>query len=138
MQATYFRLGALFETKRSKWSSVLQYGQLLSDASMKFIRHEAAKANTHVVTVFDRTKGWYNVVESMDHNEGIPRGHYRVELDRGWCDCGKFQAFCTPFFHFIAAGSKVRRDPSNFDYPTWMLINHLSLLADQATMKMSS
>lgn len=32
VQATYFRLGALFETRRSKWSSVLQSGQLLSDA----------------------------------------------------------------------------------------------------------
>jgi hypothetical protein len=112
VQATYFRLGALFETRRSKWSSVLQSGQLFSDASMKFIRHEAAKANTHVVTVFDRTKGWFSVAESMDHNEGMPMGQYRVELDRGWCDCGRFQAFRTPCSHVIAACSKVRRDPS--------------------------
>jgi len=83
VHATYFRLRALFETRRLKWSSVLQSGQLFSDASMKFIRHEAAKANTHVVTVFDRSKGWFSVVESMDHNEGMPMGQYRVELDRG-------------------------------------------------------
>ena len=43
-----------------------------------------------MVTVFDRTKGWYNVVESMDHNEDMPREYYRVELDRGWCDYEKF------------------------------------------------
>lgn len=43
---------------------------------MKFIKEEAAKVNTHVVTMFDRTKGWFSVVESMDHNEGKPRGHY--------------------------------------------------------------
>ena len=57
VQATYFRLGALFEIKRSKWSSVLQSGQLLSDASMKFVKEKAVKANTHVVTMFDRSKG---------------------------------------------------------------------------------
>ena len=112
VQATYFRIGVLFESRRSKWSSVLQSGQLFSDASMKFIRHDAAKANTHVVKVFDRTKGWNSVVESIDHNEDMLMGQYRVELDRGWCDCGKFQAFRTPCSHINAACSKVRMNPS--------------------------
>jgi hypothetical protein len=58
VKETYFRLGALFEIRRSKWTSVLQSGQLFSDASVKFIKEEAAKANTHVVAVFNRTKGW--------------------------------------------------------------------------------
>lgn len=39
--ATYFRLGSLFEIGCSKWSSVLQSGQLFSDASMKFIEETA-------------------------------------------------------------------------------------------------
>ena len=56
MQVTFFRLGEMFETKRSKWSSVLQFGQVFSDASMKFIKEGAAKSNTHVVIVFDVLK----------------------------------------------------------------------------------
>ena len=81
---------------------------------MKFIKEEATKANTHVVNVFDRTKYWYCVVESMDHNEGMSRGHYRVKLDRDWCDCGKFQVFRMLCSHVMAACSKVRQD-----YPTY-------------------
>ena len=79
---------------------------------MKFLKHEVAKANTHVFMVFDSTKGWYNVVESMDHNEDMSMGQYRVELDRGWRDCRKSQAFHMPCSHVTAACSKVRRDPS--------------------------
>jgi hypothetical protein len=45
-------------------------------------------------------------------NESMSLGHYWVELDRGWCDCGNFQAFRMPCSHVIAACSKVRRDSS--------------------------
>lgn len=40
-------------------------------------------------------------------------GYYRVGLDRGWCDCGKFQAFCMPCSHVITVCSKAWQDPSN-------------------------
>ena len=46
----------MFETKRSKWSSTLESEQLFNDTSVKFITEEAAKVNTHVVTLFDRNK----------------------------------------------------------------------------------
>jgi hypothetical protein len=39
-------------------------------------------------------------------------GQYRLKLDRGWCECRKFQTFRMPCSHVIAACSKVRRDPS--------------------------
>lgn len=56
---------------------------------MKFIKEEASKDNTHVITMFDRHKGWLSVDEAIDHNDGRPRGYYPVELGRGWCNYGK-------------------------------------------------
>ena len=56
MQATYFRLGAMFETIRSKYSSVLQSGQLFSDASMKYIKEEASKDSPYVATILNVLK----------------------------------------------------------------------------------
>ena len=35
-----------------------------------------------------------------------------MKLDRGWCDCGKFQAFHMLCSYVITTCSKVRRDPS--------------------------
>ena len=57
VRATYFRLGLVFEIKHLKWSSVLQIEQLFSETSTKFIKEEASKANTHVVTKFAHCKG---------------------------------------------------------------------------------
>lgn len=57
---------------------------------MEFIKEETAKTNTHVVTMFDYRKCWFSVSETLNHIEGMPKGYYWVELDRGWCDCRKF------------------------------------------------
>jgi hypothetical protein len=122
-RATYFRLESLFEIRRLKWSSVLQSKQLFSETSMKFIKEEASKANTHVVTMFDCCKDWFSVDEAMDHNEGSPRWYYRVELVRGWCDCGKFQAFRMRCSDVIATCSKAQQDPSNLLSATYKVIN---------------
>lgn len=64
--ATYFRLGSVFEIIRSKWGLLLQSGQVFSKTSMKFIKEEVGKANTHVVTMFDRSKGWFSVDETIN------------------------------------------------------------------------
>ena len=120
-------MGSLFDTRSSKWRAVLQSGQLFSECTMKTFNEEAAKANTHSVTVFDRIKGWFSVQETMDHNEGRPRGYYRVELDRGWCDCGKFQAFRMPCSHVIAACSHVRLDPIQHISPVYTVKSVLSV-----------
>lgn len=90
---------------------------------MKFIKEEATKANTHGVTMFDRRRGWFNVEETMYHNERRPKGYYRVELDRGWCDCGKFQAFHKPCNRVIEACSHARQDPSNLLSGVYKFIN---------------
>lgn len=82
---------------------MLGLGKLFSQSCMKFLKVEIVKANTHMVAIFDRRQGWFSVPETMDHNEGRPRGYYRVELDNGWCDCEKFQVFHMPCFNVIAA-----------------------------------
>lgn len=84
VRATYFNLGSMFEIKCSKWSSVLQSRKLFSETYMKFIKEEVAQANTYVVIMFNHCKGWFNVDEAIDHNEGRLRGYYWVGLDRGW------------------------------------------------------
>lgn len=42
---------------------------------MKFTKEEAARANSHVVTVFDRRKGWFNTDDAINYNEGRPMGY---------------------------------------------------------------
>lgn len=39
----------------------------------------------------------------MDHIEEWPIGHYCVDLQKGWCGCGKFQAFCVSCSQVITA-----------------------------------
>lgn len=90
---------------------------------MKFIKEETTKANTHVVTMFDRRKSWFSVYEVMDHNEGKPKGYYRVELDIGWWDYGKFQAFRMPCSYVIITCLKARHDPSNLLFVVYKVIN---------------
>ena len=76
-----------------------------------------------MVTVFDCTKGWFSVAELMDYNEGRLREYYRVELDRGLCNCKKLQAFHIPCSHVIVACSKARHDSSNLLFVVYKVIN---------------
>ncbi|CAK8543849.1 unnamed protein product [Lathyrus sativus] len=46
----------------------------------------------------------------MDHGEGKPIGHYKVNLLNGWCNCRKFQAYHVSCSHVIAACSNMRHD----------------------------
>lgn len=46
----------------------------------------------------------------MDHGERKHMGHYKVNRINGWCDCGKFQAYCVPCSHVIVACSMVRHN----------------------------
>ncbi|XP_050876247.1 uncharacterized protein LOC127079941 [Lathyrus oleraceus] len=77
---------------------------------MKVMKEETLKSNTHQVSIFDYQHHTFSVKETMDHGEGKPMGRYKVNLQGGWCDCGKFQAFRVPCSHVIAACSKIRHD----------------------------
>ncbi|CAK8576844.1 unnamed protein product [Lathyrus sativus] len=110
VRATYYRLGSLFAARGKKWSVVLESGQLFSETCMKYMKDETVKAVSHRVSAFDHH--YYNFIidETKDHNEGQSMGHYKVEIHKIWCECGKFQTFCMPCSHVIAACSNVRQD----------------------------
>lgn len=109
VRATYFKLGSLSATRGKKWHSILQSGQLFSESYMKVMKEETLKASTHGISIFDRHIHSFSVKETHDHNEGRPNGDYRVQLNRGWCSYGKFQAFCMPCSHVIVACSYARQ-----------------------------
>ncbi|XP_058734136.1 uncharacterized protein LOC131605848 [Vicia villosa] len=103
VEATYYRMASLFARRGERWSAVLESGQVFSETCVKFMKEQSAKANSHIVTSFNRFNRTFSVKETIDHNEGLPRQQYRVLTDEGWCDCGKFQAFRMPCSHVIAA-----------------------------------
>src|SRR3954467_6339649 len=110
VSATYFRMASLFATRGKRWHSVLQTQQVYSDVCMKYIQQESAKANTHRVTEFDRHGHTFSVKETIDHNQGLPRQQYRVNIPDRWCDCGQFQAYRMPCSHVLAACSHTHFD----------------------------
>ncbi|CAK8541689.1 unnamed protein product [Lathyrus sativus] len=110
VRATYYRLGSLFAERGGKWSVVLNSGQTFTDNCLKVMKEETTKSSTHQVRIFDYRNNVFSVKETMDHGEGKPMGHYKVDLLNGWCDCEKFQAYRVPCSHVIAACSNVRHD----------------------------
>src|SRR3954463_15378723 len=110
VSATYFRMATLFATRGKRWNSVLQTQQVYSDVCMRYIQQESAKANTHRVTEFDRHGHTFSVKETIDHNQGLPRQEYRVNIPDRWCDCGQFQTFRMPCSHVLAACSHTHFD----------------------------
>ena len=89
---------------------------------MKFTKEEAVRANSHVVTVFDRRKGWFNTDDAINYNEGRPMGYYWVELNKGWRDYGKFQAFYMTCSYVISTCSYFPHDPSNLIFSVYKVI----------------
>src|SRR4051812_39792334 len=110
ISATYFRMATLFATRGKRWNSMLQTQQVYSNVCMKYIQQESAKGNTHRVTEFDRHDHTFNVKETIDHNQGLPRQQYRVSIQDRWCDCGQFQAYRMPCSHVIAECSHTHFD----------------------------
>ncbi|CAK8533345.1 unnamed protein product [Lathyrus sativus] len=47
------------------------------------------------------------VAESINQRDGRPLGTFSIDLRRGWCDCGRFQAFHLPCSHVIAACASI-------------------------------
>ncbi|XP_058754623.1 uncharacterized protein LOC131627784 [Vicia villosa] len=111
VQATYYRMASPFARRGERWSAVLESGQVFSETCVKFMKEQSAKANSHIVTSFDRFNRTFSVKETIEHNEGLLRQQYRVFTDEGWCDYGKFQAFRMPCSPVIAACSYAHRDP---------------------------
>ncbi|XP_058757866.1 uncharacterized protein LOC131631102 [Vicia villosa] len=110
VEATYFRMTSIFSTRGTRWSAVKESGQLFSESCIKIMKEQSVKANSYHVTAFDRFNRTFSVRDIIDHNEGLPRQQYRVLLDEHWCDCGKFQAFQSTFYGFVAHCSSEKSD----------------------------
>ncbi|KAI5447378.1 hypothetical protein KIW84_015009 [Lathyrus oleraceus] len=103
VSATYYRLGSLFAERGAKWDAILNSGQIFTDSCINVRKEEIEKSNMHKVRIFYYNQSTFSVKETMDHGEGKPMGHYKVNLINGWCDYGKFQGYCVPCSHVIVA-----------------------------------
>ena len=97
-------------------------GQLFSECYMKVMKEETIKASTYAVTIFDRHRQNFSVQETMDHNEGRPNLSYAVKLNRSWCDCVKFQAYCILCSHVITTCAHTHQDAYNHLFDVYKAI----------------
>jgi hypothetical protein len=110
VQSTYYRLACLFANRAQKAYARVGSGDPFTDHCMKEIQESVIKSNTHQVDQFDRQRYTFSVRETINYREGRPMGTFKVDLQAGWCDCGKFQALHLPCSHVIAACSSFRHD----------------------------
>lgn len=59
----------------------------------------------------------------MNHNKRRPNGYSQVKLNRGLCDCDKFQAFRMSCSHDIATCSYDRQGASKHLSAVYKVIN---------------
>lgn len=114
VKASYYRLAALFAKRGHEAAARVNSGEPFSENSMKYLRNEVIKSNSHHVTQFDRDRYTFSVRETIDHKEGLPKGEYKVDLQNKWCDCGRFRALHLPCSHVIAACSSFCHDYKTF------------------------
>lgn len=110
VQSTYYRLGVLYAERGQQHQASLASGRVYTDDCMDKIKCEVGKSNTHQVMQFDRNYYSFMVHETVNPREVRPIGHFEVNLQRKWCDCGKFQAIHIPCSHAIAACSYARQN----------------------------
>ncbi|CAK8576734.1 unnamed protein product [Lathyrus sativus] len=110
VKSTYYRLGSLFGKRGHDWTKLLASGQTFTKNCIKGMADEAIKSSSHNVIQFDRERFCFMVAECINQRDGRPLGTFSVDLRRGWCDCGRFQAFHLPCSHVIAACASIRQD----------------------------
>ena len=110
VQSTYYRLACLFADRAQKAFARVGSGDLFSEYCQNVIKDEIVKSNTHHVEQFDRERYTFSVRETVNYREGRRMGTFKVDLQAGWCDCGKFQALHLPCSHVIAACSSFHHD----------------------------
>ncbi|XP_073222422.1 uncharacterized protein [Cicer arietinum] len=108
VQPTYYRLRVLYAERGQQHQASLASGRVYTDDCMDKIKCEVGKSNTHQVMQFDRNHYSFMVHETVNPREVQPIGHFEVNLQRKWCDCGKFQALHVPCSHVIDACSYAR------------------------------
>ncbi|CAK8544169.1 unnamed protein product [Lathyrus sativus] len=71
---------------------------------------ETSKSSSHNIIQFDRKRLCFMVAKRINQHDGRPLGTFSVDLRRGWCDYGRFQAFHLPCSHVIASCASIRQD----------------------------
>jgi len=110
VQSTYYRLGCLFADRAHKAYARVGCGDIFTEYCMDVIKEDLHKSNTHQVEQFDWERFTFSVSETINYREGRPMRSFKVDLQAGWCDCGRFQALHMPCSHVIAACSSFRHD----------------------------
>ncbi|CAK8568275.1 unnamed protein product [Lathyrus sativus] len=109
VKSTFYLLGSLFGKQGPDWTKMLSSGQTFTENCNKGMTDEASKPSSHNVIQFDRERFCFMVAKSINQHDGRPLGTFSVDLKRGWCDCGRFQAFHLPCSHVIAACVSIRQ-----------------------------
>ncbi|CAK8544193.1 unnamed protein product [Lathyrus sativus] len=89
---------------------MLASDQTFTENRNKGMTDEASKSSSHNVIQFDRERFCFMVAKSINQRDGRPLGTFSVDLRKGWCDCGRFQAFHLPCSHVIATCVSIRQD----------------------------
>ncbi|CAK8534765.1 unnamed protein product [Lathyrus sativus] len=110
IKSTFYRLGSVFEKRGHDWTKLLVSSQTFTDNCNKGMAEEASKSSSHNVIQFDRERFCFMVAERINQHYGRPLGTFSVDLKRGWCDCGRFQAFHLPCSHVIATCASIRQN----------------------------
>ncbi|GAU22529.1 hypothetical protein TSUD_296490 [Trifolium subterraneum] len=92
VQATYYRSSELFVKRGRQVQAMMASGLIYSEKVMENLAKERIASNTHQVYIHNRAQSIFSVKELVRPTSGRPRGTFKVDLDKQWCDCGEFQA----------------------------------------------
>ncbi|GAU45778.1 hypothetical protein TSUD_24420 [Trifolium subterraneum] len=112
--STFYKGVDLFFRRSRDAAAVYASHQEYTEACQERIQEAFDKANTHVITWFNRQDLTFSVQETEDPREGRPMDNFKVNLRAKCCDCGKFQSLHMPYTHVIAACSYARIDYHQF------------------------
>ncbi|XP_050876456.1 protein disulfide-isomerase 2-3-like [Lathyrus oleraceus] len=98
-----------------KWKHYpyIQITTLLLKGNTSFIDYSGH--SNHALEAFHIASLYFKLMElgymeTLGHDKGKPMGHYKVNLINGWCDFGKFQAYCVLCSRVIIACFMMRQD----------------------------
>ncbi|KAK5793361.1 hypothetical protein PVK06_034504 [Gossypium arboreum] len=83
-------------------------GHVWCNDVMKEIRRNVDRANTMYVVYHSSPNLILQVTEYVRPVQKMSGASYRVDLSKGTCNCGRFQALRFPYAHVIVACAKVR------------------------------
>jgi len=110
VQSTYYRLACLFVDRAQKMFARVGSGDAFSEYYQNAIKDGIVKSNTHHVEQFDRERYTFSIRETDNYREGRPMRTFKVDLQAGWCDRGKYQALHLPCSHVVIARSSFHHD----------------------------